>query len=54
MSSAFLRRALPVTLVALTVLGSFVMVGQSSPSAGQPPPPTSPEKKDKKDEKKDK
>ena len=51
MSSAFLRHALPVTLVALTVLGSFVMVGQSSPSAGQPPPPTSPEKKDKKEKK---
>jgi hypothetical protein len=47
MSSTFFRRTLPVSLVALTMLGSFVMVGQSSPPAGQTPPPANPKKKEK-------
>jgi hypothetical protein len=47
MSSAFFRRTLPVSLVALTLLGSFVMVGQTSPPAGQTPPPAAPKKKEK-------
>lgn len=47
MSSACFRRTLPVSLVALTLLGSFVMVGQTSPPAGQTPPPAAPKKKEK-------
>lgn len=47
MSSACFRRTLPVSLVALTLLGSFVMVGQTSPPAGQTPPPANPKKKEK-------
>jgi len=47
MSSAFFRRTLPVSLVALTLLGSFVMVGQTPPPAGQTPPPANPKKKEK-------
>src|SRR3989442_15846103 len=47
MSSHYFRRVLPA-LVALTLLGSIVMVGQTSPPAGQTPPPANPEKKEKK------
>jgi len=45
MSSACFRRTLPVSLVALTLLGSFVMVGQTSPPPGQTPPPAAPKKR---------
>jgi hypothetical protein len=48
MSSNYFRRTLPASVVALTLLGSFVMVGQTSPPAGQTPPPANPEKKEKK------
>jgi hypothetical protein len=44
MSSNFFRRMLPASLVALTLVGSFVMVGQTSP-------PATPEKKEKKEKK---
>jgi hypothetical protein len=47
MSSTFFRRTLPVSLVALTLLGSFVMVGQTPSPAGQTPPPANPKKKEK-------
>ena len=46
MSSNYFRRTLPASVVALTLLGSFV--GQSSPPAGQSSPPANPGKKEKK------
>ena len=48
MPSNYFRRTLPASLVALTLFGSLVMVGQTSPPAGQTPPPAKPEKKEKK------
>jgi hypothetical protein len=47
MFSNYFRRTLPVSLIALTMLGSLAMVGQTSPPAGQTPPPANPKKKEK-------
>jgi hypothetical protein len=51
MSSNYFRRALPASLATLMLFGSFVMVGQTSPPAGQSAPPATPEKKEKKEKK---
>jgi hypothetical protein len=50
-SSNYFRRSLPASFAALTLFGSFVLVGQTSPPAGQSSPPSTPEKKEKKEKK---
>jgi hypothetical protein len=47
MSSNYFRRMIPASLAVLTLCGSFVLVGQTSPPAGQTPPPANPKKKEK-------
>jgi hypothetical protein len=47
MFSNYFRRVLPASLAALTLFGSFVLAGQTSPPAGQTPPPANPKKKEK-------
>src|SRR5438445_4039149 len=51
MFSNYFRRVLPASLAALTLFGSFVLAGQTSPPAGQSSPPSTPEKKEKKEKK---
>jgi hypothetical protein len=47
MSSNYFRRSLRASLAALTLFGSFVLVGQTSPPARQTQPPANPKKKEK-------